>query len=85
MGGWAHNEWIRGMIWHHEFLLCWYIGYMEIKHFSFMFGPKFSAFYNTYTKYECKQMVSQWADTVEDVEEVVDDIDTNKTAEGGDE
>ena len=24
-----------------------------------------------------------WADTVEDVEEVVDDIDTNKTAEGG--
>lgn len=25
-----------------------------------------------------------WADTVEDVEEVVDDIDTNKTAEGGD-
>ena len=26
-----------------------------------------------------------WADTVEDVEEQVDDIDTNKTAEGGDE
>ncbi len=26
-----------------------------------------------------------WADTVEDVEEVVDDIDTNKTADGGDE
>lgn len=25
-----------------------------------------------------------WADTVEDVEEVVDDIETNKTAEGGD-
>ena len=24
-----------------------------------------------------------WADTVEDVEEVVDDIETNKTAEGG--
>lgn len=24
-----------------------------------------------------------WAETVEDVEEVVDDIDTNKTAEGG--
>ena len=24
-----------------------------------------------------------WADTVEDVEEQVDDIDTNKTAEGG--
>ena len=26
-----------------------------------------------------------WADTVEDVEERVDDIDTNRTAEGGDE
>ena len=26
-----------------------------------------------------------WADTVEDVEEAVDDIETNKTAEGGDE
>lgn len=24
-----------------------------------------------------------WADAIEDVEEVVDDIDTNKTAEGG--
>lgn len=24
-----------------------------------------------------------WAETVEDVEEVVDDIETNKTAEGG--
>lgn len=66
LGGWAHNEWVRGMIWHHEFLLCWYVGYIEIKHFSFMFGPKFTTFYNTYTKYETKQLASQWADTCEE-------------------
>ena len=46
------------------------------------------------TKLEAAQLFNQkaksgdedlvWAETVEDVEEVVDDIDTNKTAEGGD-
>lgn len=47
------------------------------------------------SKLEAAQMFNQkakndeadlvWADTVEDVEEAVDDIETNKTAEGGDE
>lgn len=47
------------------------------------------------TKFEASQLFNQkaknedadlvWADTVEDVDEVVDDIETNKTAEGGDE
>ena len=46
------------------------------------------------TKLEAAQLFNQkakagdedlvWAETVEDVEEVVDDIETNKTAEGGD-
>lgn len=68
LGGWANNEWIRGMIWHHEFLMCWFIGYMEIRHFTFMFGPKFTNFYNTYTLYETKQLASQWADTCEEAQ-----------------
>ena len=24
-GGWSHNEWIRGMIFHHEFLIAFYL------------------------------------------------------------
>ena len=45
------------------------------------------------SKFEAAQLFNQtakddgadlvWADTVEDVDEVVDDIETNKTAEGG--
>jgi len=51
-GGWEHNDWLRNMIWHHEFLIAFYVGFIEIRHFSFFFGPKFSVFYNVYTKYE---------------------------------
>ena len=49
------------------------------------FKSKFEAaqVFNTKAKAGDEDLV--WADTVEDVEEVVDDIDTNKTAEGGDE
>lgn len=39
--------------------------------------------FNTKAKAGDEDLV--WAETVEDVEEQVDDIDTNKTAEGGDE
>lgn len=66
MGGWSHNEWIRGMLFHHEFLIAYYVGFLEIRHFTFMFGPKFTNFYNVYTRYETKQFVNQWADTVEE-------------------
>jgi hypothetical protein len=51
-GGWEHNDWLRAMIWHHEFLLAYYIGYIEIRHFTFFIGPKFSIFYNVYSGYE---------------------------------
>ena len=68
LGRRSHNEWLRGMIFHHEFLLCWYIGYTEIKHFSFVPGPKFSIFYNVYSRYETQQLCNQWADTVEEVQ-----------------
>lgn len=64
-GGWEHNDWLRAMIWHHEFLMAYYIGYTEIKHFTFFPGPKFSIFYNTYSAYEYAQLSNQWADTVE--------------------
>lgn len=68
IGGWSHNEWIRGLVFHHEFLIAWYIGFLEIRHFSFMFGPKFTNFYNTYTRYETMQMVNQWADVCEEAQ-----------------
>lgn len=67
-GGWEHNDWLRAMIWHHEFLLAYYIGYIEIKHFTFFPGPKFSMFYNTYSAYEYAQLSNQWADSVEMVQ-----------------
>ena len=64
-GGWEHNEWLRALIWHHEFLIALYVGYIEVKHFSAIPGPKFSIFYNTYSGYEYTQLANQWADSVE--------------------
>jgi len=64
-GGWSHNEWLRGMIFHHEFLIAFYLGYSEIRHFTYFLGPKFSIFYNVYTRYETKQLCLMWSDTVE--------------------
>lgn len=51
-GGWDNNDWMRGMIFHHEFLICLYLSYIELKHFTYFFGPKFTVFYNTYSEYE---------------------------------
>ena len=65
LGGWSHNEWIRGMIFHHEFLIAFYLGYIEVRHFTWLPGPKFTVFYNTYTRYELQQLCTQWADVVE--------------------
>jgi hypothetical protein len=67
-GGWEHNDWLRAMIWHHEFLIAYYVGYTEIKHFTWFPGPKFSIFYNTYSAYEYAQLSNQWADQVEMVQ-----------------
>jgi hypothetical protein len=64
-GGWEHNDWLRAMIWHHEFLIAFYVGFIEIRHFSFFMGPKFSVFYNVYSAYEYQQLANQWADSVE--------------------
>lgn len=64
-GGWEHNDWLRGMIFHHEFLVAYYVGFIEIRHFTFMLGPKFSVFYNTFTNYEYAQLANSWGDSVE--------------------
>jgi len=37
-------------------------------HHTYMMGPKFSIFYNTYSGYEYKQMCEMWADEVEQVQ-----------------
>jgi hypothetical protein len=66
MGGWSNNEWLRGMIWHHEFLIAFYLGYIEIRHFTYFLGPKFSVFYNVYSRYETQQLCLMWADATEE-------------------
>merc|ERR1719362_333136 len=66
MGSWSHNEWIRGLVFHHEFILGFYLGVSEIRHFTFVIGPKFTNFYNVYSRYETQQLTNQWADTVEE-------------------
>ena len=68
MGSWSHNEWIRGMVFHHEYIIAFYLGMSEMRHFTFLVGPKFTNFYNVYTRYETQQLVSQWADTVEEAQ-----------------
>jgi hypothetical protein len=65
MGGWEHNSWLRAMIWHHEYLISLYLGYVELRHFTYLVGPKFTIFYNIYSNYEYTQMANQWADSVE--------------------
>ena len=66
LGGWSHNEWIRGMIFHHEFMIGFYLGYAEIRHFHWLPGPKFSVFYDVFSNYELQQLGSQWADVCEE-------------------
>ena len=66
LGGLSHNEWIRGMIFHHEFLIAFYLGLCETRHFMYLPGPKFTIFYNVFTRYECQQVAHMWADTCEE-------------------
>ena len=54
MGGWYQNAWVRGLVVHHEFLIAYYLSYIETKHFSFLPGPKFSVFYSVYSRYEAQ-------------------------------
>ena len=65
LGGWDHNSWLRAMLFHHEFLLALYLSNAEMRHFTFVLGPKFSIFYNSYSRYEYKQLMLMWADSAE--------------------
>jgi hypothetical protein len=67
-GGWSHNEWLRGMIFHHEYLIGFYLGYIEIRHFTYFLGPKFTVFYNVYSRYETQQLCTMWADVSEETQ-----------------
>lgn len=53
------------MIWHHEFLIAFYLGYAEIRHFTYFIGPKFTVFYNVYSRYETQQLAAMWSDVSE--------------------
>lgn len=66
LGGWSHNEWIRGMIFHHEFMIGFYLGWAEIRHFHWLPGPKMSVFYDVYSNYELQQLGAHWADVCEE-------------------
>lgn len=68
MGGWEHNNWLRAMIFHHEFLISLYLGYIELRHFTYLVGPKFSVFYNVYSNYEYLQMANMWGDSCEQIQ-----------------
>ena len=68
MGGWENNMWIRGLVFHHEFLIAMYVSHIEIRHFTFQMGPKFTNFYNAYVRYETQQLCQQWADVVEEAQ-----------------
>ena len=63
-----HNEWLRAMVFHHEYIIAFYLGVSELRHFTFLVGPKFTNFYNVYTRYETQQFVSQWADHTEEAQ-----------------
>jgi hypothetical protein len=67
LGGWDHNEWIRGLIFHHEYLIALYVGYAEVRHFTWLPGPKFTVFYDVFSRYESMQLASQFNDTAEQV------------------
>ena len=54
------------MIWHHEYLIAFYLGYAEIRHFTYFLGPKFTVFYNVYSRYETQQLATMWADVSEE-------------------
>lgn len=54
------------MIYHHEFIIAFYLGIIETRHFSYFLGPKFTHFYNVYTRYETQQLATMWADVTEE-------------------
>ena len=58
LGGLEQNEWLKNLVFHHKFLITFFIGYIEIKHFHWMPGPKFSIFYDAFTRYEHAQLVN---------------------------
>ena len=66
MGGWQHNEWIRAMVWHHEYLIALYLGYIETRHFMYFLGPKWTIWYSVYANYEAQQLSLEWADRIEE-------------------
>lgn len=68
LGGWDNNEWIRGLVFHSEYLVGMYVGYSEIRHFAYLPGPKFSIFYDVYSRYEAQQLAAQWNDTAEELQ-----------------
>jgi len=64
-GGWETNDWVKGMLFQHEFLIAFYIGFTEMRHFTYLIGPKFTIFYSVYSQYELIQFANQWADKIE--------------------
>jgi hypothetical protein len=65
-GSTGPNDWLKAMIFHHEFLISLILCNTETRHFAWTPGPKFTIFYNTYIRYEYAQLCNQWCDVVEE-------------------
>lgn len=63
-----NNDWLSGMLYQHEFYIAFCCSIIEMRHFAWLPGPKFSIFYNTYIRYEYAQLCSQWCDAVEQMQ-----------------
>jgi hypothetical protein len=60
LGGPYNNEWLDHIVFHHKFLISFLVGFLEIRHFAFVPGPKFSIFYDVFAHYEGNQLLNQW-------------------------
>lgn len=54
LGGWDNNSWIRQLLFSQEFYIALFLWNVELRHFTYVVGPKFTIFYRTYARYEFK-------------------------------
>ena len=45
LGSWTHNEWSHSMVFHHEYIIAFYLGVSGMRHLTFLIDPKLIFFY----------------------------------------
>ena len=66
LGGWEYNDWVRHCIYTQEFYIAMLVGYIEMRQYAFFPGPKFTVFYETFSRYEKQQLVNDWTDAADE-------------------